>query len=73
MEIRGSRVQNGYRVVAFRFHFGDQGARFLRSLGVLVVMGSLMGVCLQDRGWSQRHFVDQVVVRFSGVSCRVRW
>ena len=57
MEIREVGVQNGYRVVAFRFHLGIREQRFLRSLGVLVVMGSLMrSVCRTERWGSLEAF-----------------
>lgn len=57
MEIREVGFQNGYRVVAFRFHLGIREQRFLRSLGVLVVMGSLMGcVCRTERWGSPEAF-----------------
>ena len=57
MEIREVGVQNGYRVVAFRFHLGIREQRFLRSLGVLVVMGSLMrSVCRTERWGSPEAF-----------------
>lgn len=57
MEIREVGVQNGYRAVAFRFHLGIREQRFLRSLGVLVVMGSLMrSICRTERWGSPEAF-----------------